>query len=118
MGGAPVRIEPRLVGIGIEAEVGYVADSDPAEAGRDVAAKVEQRLSVILRGAEETLICLIGAVEIRDEFGPDLIARLADAGAEHGNDRIPSRAELLHRKDGFVEHSAERPLPSGMGRAD
>src|SRR5689334_8128190 len=86
MGGAAVAVEPLLVGIGAEPEIGEAGDPCRIKTRADEAGKVEHGVTRLFARTEEALVPGRFFGEALHEFGADLIGRLADRGAEHRND--------------------------------
>src|SRR5262249_58729763 len=75
---AAIAEEPRCIGISAVAEVLDPADAGGGEAVGDIAGKIEQGVLRRRRGPEESLVRRVRDEETGDEFGPDLVIRLAD----------------------------------------
>ena len=83
----------------------------------DIASQVELPMTGPARSEE-----LIVDRRVRQEPGAkgfvDFVARLGNAGPDHGGYSIGARAERLHRFDRSLDDPGDRPLPTGMSRAD
>src|SRR5262249_57108037 len=82
VGAAAVAEEPGCIGIGAVAEVLDPAHAGRGEAGGDIAGKIEQGVLRLWRRSEESFVRSVLDLEAGDEFGPDLVVRLADGRPE------------------------------------
>src|SRR5579859_634521 len=117
MHGAAVT-EAALVGIGVDAEIIDHQDAGLFQPHADESGEIEHCMSIALTWQEEHCVPGIGPDETFDEFGADLIARLADQGADSGNHAASFRTELFHCLDGRFQDAGQRALPAGMRRPD
>src|SRR5262249_54939805 len=76
--------EPRCIGIGAVAEVLEPAHAGGGEAGGNIAGKIEQGVLRRRRGPEESFVRSVLGLEAGDEFGSDLVIRLADGRPQRG----------------------------------
>src|SRR6476659_3794851 len=82
VGRAPVTEEPRRIRIGAVAEILDGADAGSSETGDDIAGKIEQGVLRRRRGPEVSFVRRVRDEETGDEFGADLVIRLANRGTD------------------------------------
>src|SRR6476660_8238857 len=86
MGGTAVAEEARRFRIGAEAEVFDALNFSAFEPGLDEARKVEHGVLRARRGSKEFSVRGVRRREPIDEFGADLVIRLADQRTDGGTD--------------------------------
>src|SRR5262249_58506173 len=96
---------------------------DPAHAGRgeaggDIAGKIEQGVLRLWRRSEESFVRSVLDLEAGDEFGPDLVVRLADGRPERDRNARAVGAAPLHGRDRRFEDAGGGAAPAGMGDPD
>src|SRR2546429_9842013 len=100
------------------AEVLESADTVSGEAGRDIAGKIEEGVLRPWRRPEESFVIRVFGRETSDEFGSDLVVRLADGRPKRDRKAGAVRPASLHGRDRRFEHAAGSAPPAGMGHAD
>jgi hypothetical protein len=70
------------------------------------------------RRPEESFVIRVFGGETSDEFGSDLVVRLADGRPKRDRKAGAVRPALLHGRDRRFEHAAGSAAPAGMGHAD
>src|SRR5258706_16356711 len=118
VGRAAVTEEPPRIRIGAMVEILDAVDAGSSETGDDITGKIEQGVLRRRRGPEESFVRHVCDEETGDEFGADLVIRLADRGTERDRDTGPIRSAALHGGDRCFENAAGGAAPPGMGRAD
>ena len=98
------------------AEILDAADAGGGEARGDIAGKIEQGVLRSRRRAEEPFVGPVLGLEASDEFGPDLVIRLADGRPERDRNTGPGGPAALHGGDGRFEDAGGGTAPAGMGR--
>src|SRR5262249_25647214 len=118
VGAAAIAEEPRCIGIGAVAEVLDPAHAGGGEAGGDITGEIEQGGLRRRRGPEESFVRSIPGLEAGDEFGADLVIRLADGRPERDRNARAVGAAPLHGGDRRFEDAGGGAAPAGMGDPD
>ena len=118
MGRAAETEKSRRLRVGAEPQILDLLDAGPLKPRGDVAAEIEQGMTVAAGRAEEAFRARILGGKARDEIGTDFVIVLPDHRTERGADLAARGAELLHRSDGRFGDASQRAAPAGMRRAD
>src|SRR3954452_20517899 len=94
---AAIAEERLRIGVGTAVDILDPANPGASQSRRDVAAEIEQSVAGACSRLEEPLMAIVVAFEARDEFGSDLVVRLADHRAEYGHDVGAVCSALFHR---------------------
>lgn len=114
MGGPPIGMELRLVGIGVQREICDSPGASDSEPMGDIGGKIE--LVMALSADSEKPV--VTSVKLAAHVLCDLVTGLGDRRADGCADAYTIGAKILHSSKRSFQHAGPRAFPTGMRSTD